>query len=168
MVELGILADDEPVELLEGVLVVVSPQGPPHSSLAVVIRELLAGVYHDETHVQDHSPIDAGPDSLPEPDVAVIRGRPRDYLERHPRGCDVIVAVEVSVTSHAEDRAKAALYARAGIPVYWRVDVPGRRVEVHEDPTPDGVYRLVTTKLDRDRISPPGQDVSWRVAELLP
>ncbi|MEO1171201.1 MAG: Uma2 family endonuclease [Myxococcota bacterium] len=77
MVEAGILSADEPIELLEGELVVVHPQGPSHRSLTVRVHRRLESVYGAGFHVQDHSPIAVAPDSLPEPDVALIRGRGR-------------------------------------------------------------------------------------------
>ncbi|MBA2321966.1 MAG: Uma2 family endonuclease, partial [Deltaproteobacteria bacterium] len=96
MVETGILGEDEPVELLDGELVTVTPQGPMHRALAVVVHDLLRAAFGEGVHVQDHSPIAAEPYSLPEPDVAVIRGAARDFLERHASGADVVLAVEIS------------------------------------------------------------------------
>jgi Uma2 family endonuclease len=98
MLEVGVLDARSPVELLDGELVEVSPQGPRHSRLTVMIRELLATAFGPGFHLQDHSPIDAGPHSLPEPDVAVVRGDPRDLLDRHPTGAELALVVEVSVT----------------------------------------------------------------------
>jgi Uma2 family endonuclease len=116
--------------------------------------------------VQDHSPIDAGPDSQPEPDVAVVRGDPRDLLDRHPSGADLALVVEISVTSHAEDRAKAAVYARAGVPEYWQLDVPARRVVVRTEP--DGVeYRATRLVADGEEVVH-GSGVRVPVAALLP
>lgn len=142
MLEVGILAEDEHVELLDGELVVVTPQGPAHSSLAVVIRRLLEKAYGDGFHVRDHSPFLVSQRTLPEPDVSVIRGEPADYLDALPTVGDAVLLVEVAVTSRALDRRKARYYAEAGVPAYWLVDVPQRRVEVRERPE-DGEYRLM-------------------------
>ncbi|MBX2796311.1 MAG: Uma2 family endonuclease [Myxococcales bacterium] len=165
MVEVGILAEDEPVELIAGELIVVSPQGPLHRALAVAAHAVLEKVFGGGFHVQDHSPIQAAPDSLPEPDVAVVRGAVRDYLDRHPSGDDVPLVVEVSVTSHRVDELKARDYAGAGVPVYWQVQVPERRLIVRSEPE-GGEYRAIRIHTDVDEVEVAGTTVS--VAELLP
>lgn len=90
MVETGILREDDPIELIDGELIEMSPQGPLHRSRTVRVRRLLEAAFGTGFHVQDRSPIDAGPSSLPAPDVAVIRtglGRGRG---RHDRGADLL------------------------------------------------------------------------------
>ena len=68
----------------------------------------------------------------------------------------------------ALDHAKAAIYARAGVPEYWILDIAARRLEVHRQPTADGIYEVVTILAETQSISPPGVDVSWRISDLLP
>lgn len=151
MVEAGILSEDEPVELIDGALIIMSPQGPRHNALVVVIRGLLEEAFGDEAHVQDHSPIDAGPHDLPEPDLAVVRG-PVDF-DRLPAGRDVLLAVEISVSSQRADRAKARVYARAGVACYWNIDVPERRMTVYTDPdAPHGEYRTQRVLREGDHV----------------
>ena len=72
--------------------------------------------------------------SEPEPDLAVVRGAIKDYATRHPGPEDVALVVEVTRSSVAKDRALARVYAGGGIPAYWIVDVPRRRLEVYENP----------------------------------
>ena len=75
-------------------------------------------------------------DSEPEPDVAVVRGDIVDYLSRHPGPGDVALVAEISDSSRSQDRElKGRVYARAGIPVYWLVNLVERRIEVFTDPT---------------------------------
>ncbi len=164
MVEAGILAEDEHLELLDGELFAMSPQGPRHRATTVRLHRRLAEAFGPAFHVQDHSPIAAGPDSLPEPDVAVVRGSEADFADRHPSGADVALVVEVSVTSHALDRAKASVYARAGVAEYWQLDAPGRRLWVSTEPR-GGEYRVV--RLLRDDEGVPVAGGSVRVADLL-
>jgi Uma2 family endonuclease len=168
MVRGGVLAEDEPLELLEGELVVASPQGPEHSSVAEVIRRALEGAWGPGVHTRCHSPIAADRHNLPEPDVAVVRGAAQDYFGRYPEGGDVLQVVEVSRTSQAADRAKAAIYARAGVPIYWLVDLIARRVEVRSEPLPDGRYARLATHQEDDRIEVPGTDGTLAVRDLLP
>lgn len=166
MVETGILAEDEPVELLRGDLIVVVPQGDPHAVLTVIVRDRLQPVFASRAHIRDHSPIRADDHSLPEPDVAVVRGDPRAYLDRTPRGPDTILVVEIAVTSQALDRDKAGLYAAAGVPVYWLIDVPRRTVTVHEGPDPEG-YRTIRTLSDDQTLSVPETETALSVRDVL-
>jgi Uma2 family endonuclease len=167
MVEAGILGEDEPVELLAGELVIVSPQAPPHAALISEIEHLLRRAYAD-AHVRVQCPLAASADSLPEPDLAVVRGRPRDYLRRHPGGADVVLVVEVAFTSQALDRAKAPIYAAAGVPVYWLLDCLQDRLEVRTEPQAAEGYRVVRLYGPEDEVPLPASGGLVRVAELLP
>ncbi len=167
MVAAGVLADGEPVELIEGRLVVVSPQGPPHSSTVGALADRLRRAYEPGHAVREEKPIELS-DGLPEPDVAVVRGQQVDYGKRHPRATDVLLLVEVAVTSQEVDREKTRGYARDGVPEVWLLDVPARRLEVHVDPQRDGSYRVAKILGEQDELSPPGLAIVWKVAELLP
>lgn len=156
MVEAGILDEDEPVELLDGELVVVSPQGPPHASTAAEVAARLRSAYGDGFHARLHSPVVAGPHSLPEPDVAVVRGTALDYRHRHPVAADTALVVEVSSSSRRTDRRKAAIYAAAGYAAYWIVDVVAGRLEVRTGPGPDRAYGVETLLGPDDSVTPPG------------
>lgn len=168
MLRSGVLSDDEPVELLDGELVVVSPQGPEHSSLTEAIRGVLEGLWRRGVHTRCHSPLEADPYNLPEPDVAVVRGAARDYLGRYPTAADVLLVVEVSRTSQTADREKATVYARAGVPVYWLVDLAARRLEVRSEPLGEGRYARLETRTEDDRVTVPGTDATLAVRDLLP
>lgn len=167
MLHSGVLSEDEPLELLEGELLVVSPLGPEHSSLTEVIREALEEAWGAGVHTRCHSPVSADPHSLPEPDVAVVRGAARDYLGRYPEGKDLLMVVEVSRTSQPTDRAKAAIYARAGVPVYWLVDLAARRVEVRSEPLSEGRYGRLETYAEEGNLPLPGTETALRVRDLL-
>ncbi|CAA9470848.1 MAG: hypothetical protein AVDCRST_MAG30-95 [uncultured Solirubrobacteraceae bacterium] len=133
MVEMGILAEDEPVELLHGALTEVSPKSPAHEAIKHrLITWLWPGVVESRYLVRVEAPI-LVPDrtSLPEPDVAVVE--PRDYTTRHP--ASALLVIEVAVSSLIIDTAvKPALYAAADVPEVWVVDVPSRRLTVFDDP----------------------------------
>lgn len=168
MLEAGILHEDDAVELIDGELLIVSPQGPPHRGLSVVVHQVLEAAFGAGYHVQDHSPIDAEPHSMPEPDVAVVRGAPRDFLERHPAGSDVPLVVEVSVTSQAADRAKSAVYARAGVACYWHLDVPARRLHAYTGPRPEHAEYATVSILHEEDAAPLPTGGTVPVASLLP
>ncbi|MBI2898358.1 MAG: Uma2 family endonuclease [Deltaproteobacteria bacterium] len=166
MAEAGILGRDDRVELLEGELVVVPPQGPEHAAETVDLQ-LRLRVYEPGAHVRPQLPLAGGSEDLPEPDLAVVRGAPRDYTRRHPTGADTILVVEIARTSQAIDRRKAAIYAQMGVPAYWIIDLAKRRIEVRGDPTPDGEYRSTMLLAESDSVSPPGLGLTWSVASLL-
>lgn len=112
-------------------------------------------------------PLAVDPDAEPEPDVAAVRGGPRDHLADHPR--EALLIVEVAESSLAFDQAeKARLYARAGVGDYWIVNLIDRRVEVHRNPGADG-YRSVSVLTAADEVSPLAAPSSRiPVASLLP
>ena len=167
MVEEGILDEDERLELLDGELVVMSPQNPRHAALAAKLQRLVAAVAPRGTHLRLHSPIAAGRESLPEPDLALVRGRAEDYLDRHPAGGDLLLVVEIAVTSQAADRLKARIYGQAGVPVYWLLDLPDRHLEVHSGPQATGGYSESRFAGAGESVSVPGADAELSVAELL-
>ena len=126
----GVLDPDDRVELLEGVVVAMSPQNPRHA--VVVHRAWLAlqGAVGDRATVRSQSPFRAGRYSMPEPDLAVVPGVPETYMDAHPTAAHLVV--EVAETSLPQDRlTKATIYAAAGIPEYWIVDLRKSRVHVY-------------------------------------
>ncbi|MCE9580416.1 MAG: Uma2 family endonuclease [Deltaproteobacteria bacterium] len=131
---------DEPIELVRGALVTMSPQGEPHAWSTAELHRSLVKQLDDEWQVRSHSGLAVADDSMPEPDVAVV---PFDPERRRPTAA--VLVVEVSFSSLRFDRGvKAALYAEAGVPTYWIVDLVGRRVHVHTEPR-DGSYQRLAT-----------------------
>lgn len=166
MVETGVLREGEPVELLEGELIVVPQQGPEHASRVAAIGALLARRY-TERSVRCQLPLEVGVDSLPEPDAAVMRGTDDAYATRHPRGDEAVLVIEVARSSQAVDRAKARLYAKAGVPVYWLLDLVARRLEERTEPNDAGDYRLMRLYTEQDDIVLPELGETISVAALL-
>jgi len=133
MVTRGILQPDTPVELLDGLLVVREPQGSRHAVVVGLVRAALEPVFGPSHHVREEKPVALDDLSEPEPDLVVVRGRLRDYLEEHPSS--PVLIVEVADTSVALDRLrKGGLYARAGIPDYWIVNLQDDLLEVYRQP----------------------------------
>lgn len=133
MVASGAL-EGEHVELLDGLVVEMSPQSPSH---AAVLEALVDHFALSAARVRVQSPLRIPPNCEPEPDIALLAQRPP--AGTHPS--TALVVVEVAVTSHRLDRGrKADLYAGANVPTYWLVDVPGRAIEVRTRPGADG-YR---------------------------
>lgn len=168
MVEVGVLGEDEPLELQDGELIVVSPQGPPHATATTLVRDVLMAAYQGVAHVREAKPLVAGATDLPEPDLAVVAGSVRDYASRHPGGSEAWLVVEVARTSLQADRAKIRTYARAGVPVYWLIDLEARRLEEYAQPSPEGPYALVRVCAGDDMLTLPRTTRTTRLRDLLP
>jgi Uma2 family endonuclease len=158
-------------ELIDGDLIDKMGQDPPHAfSIQLVLRWLASFVEVGRIRVQ-LSLEAAGEDrdiSVPEPDVAVLAEWKAEYQSRHPRGDEFSLVVEVSDTRLAFDLSrKSAIYARAGVPEYWVLDLVRRLLIVHRQPE-GALYRLVQTHSEDDIASIEGRTESVKVAELLP
>ena len=135
MIAAGILPSDDPVELLEGWLVPKMVKNPPHSTARQLTTRALEQILPPGWHVRSQEPITLS-DSEPEPDVAIVRGDLGQYEHLHPGPQDVALVVEVADASLDRDRSiKKQVYARAGIPVYWIVNLQERRIEVYTAPS---------------------------------
>ncbi len=152
MIEYGILTTDDRIELLNGYLVNKMPIHPPHATATTrlfkwFVQRLIAG-----WTVRSQQPVTFAP-SEPEPDVTVARGDEATYSVRHPGPADVGILIEVAESTLERDRTdKSAIYAAAGIPVYWIVNLIDRVIEVYTDPTPDGEYRSKRVFLASDSV----------------
>jgi Uma2 family endonuclease len=123
-------------ELIEGEIMVLSPQGPSHSYVTDHVAEDLRSSGWLDVWVRMQLPIDLGTFSEPEPDVSVVVGTSADYRDAHPTFA--LLIVEVSDSTLAYDRGrKASLYAMRGVGDFWIVNMPDGQLEVHRDPRPD-------------------------------
>ncbi|HMO26021.1 MAG TPA: Uma2 family endonuclease, partial [Tepidisphaeraceae bacterium] len=114
LVEQGHLTADDPVELVEGVLVFKMPKNPPHRLVNRRLFDLIQSLLVGSVHCQTHEPITLS-DGEPEPDVALVLGDPEDYPDRHPSAAEVLLVIEVSDATLLFDRGpKLRSYARAG------------------------------------------------------
>jgi len=151
----GIFTDGDPIELLEGLLVEKMSKNPPHVIALGNVLEAIARRVPEGWSLRTQDPITLA-DGEPEPDLVVVRGARRDYLARHPKPADVALVVEVSDTTLDRDRGiKLRSYARAGLAVYWIVNLVDRCVEVYSSPdagasTP--TYRTRVTRAVGDTI----------------
>lgn len=135
MVALGAL-DGQRVELLRGEIVEMAPQSTGHSAPIHRGNLYLVRLLGTRADTRVQLPMALSDDSEPEPDFAIVE--PGEYLDSHPT--TALLVIEVSASSLRDDRRKGSLYAEAGIPEYWILDVERQRVERYVDPE-DGEYR---------------------------
>jgi Uma2 family endonuclease len=132
--EVGVLTEDDNLELIEGWLIHKTPRNPPHDGTLSRVLKSLTRLLPARWDFRCQMALTL-PDSEPEPDLAIVRERPDGYLSRHPIASEAGLIVEVSDSSLDGDRIdKGRVYARAGIPIYWIVNIPDRQVEVYTSP----------------------------------
>lgn len=135
LIETGILTTDEKVELLEGQIIQMSPQRPPHAATTQRTANYLSRLLAERAYIRVQLPITLLPNSEPEPDIAVVRIDEREYFDHHPTADEIFLLVEVAKTTLKSDRIiKASTYDKAKIPEYWVLDVQERQVHVFREP----------------------------------
>ncbi|MGH7388761.1 MAG: Uma2 family endonuclease [Candidatus Rokuibacteriota bacterium] len=172
LIDLGVLHEDEAIELLEGCLIVAEPQHTPHATAIDLAGEALQRAFGPGWRIRIQLPLGLGADSEPEPDIAVVRGDARDFLAAHPATAALVVEV-ADASLRLDRRVKARIYARAGITDYWIVNLLDRVLEVHRDPVSAGRrgsrYRDVRVMPADARVVPLAMPfASIAVADLLP
>ena len=178
MRETGILDEDEPVELIDGLLVYkdrggTMPVSPLHAFVTHRMLRLDPALEQRGCHLRSENPITLPPNHEPEPDGAVVRGRPEDYLEGHPEPGEISCVIEVADSSLRSDRTtKQRIYAAAGIAQFIIVNLVESRVEVYEEPNlGERCYGVVRVLHRGDTISlrvPGEQPLNVPVADWLP
>lgn len=135
MIAAGVIESDEPVELLEGYLVLKMPRNPIHDGVMDLIRDTVTAALPTGWFLRCQQAVTL-PDSQPEPDFAVVRGNSRTFFGHHPLPSEIGLLIEVANTSLARDRLdKSRIYARAGILAYWVINLDDRTVEVFTQPS---------------------------------
>ena len=174
LIDHGFLDEDAPIELLDGLLLVKEPQHSLHRTAVLLVAKAVERAFGEGWFVQTQSPIILDDRSEPEPDVCVVRGSPRDYIESHPTRPALIVEVAQAGLRIARGR-KAAAYARARISDYWIVNLIDRMLEVHREPMRPGParrhwgYAAIETLGTDATITPlAAPSARIRVADLLP
>lgn len=135
LIEGGFFRADDKVELLGGELMVAEPQGSRHAATVSLVADALRTAFGSGWYVMTQLPVALDNESEPEPDVAVVAGTARQYWDAHPSR--PVLVVEVADSSAALDREhKLSLYARAGVPDYWIVNIGEGILEVYRRPVP--------------------------------
>jgi len=167
MIEAGLFAPEERVELVEGEILRMTPQASAHFTAIRPAEKAAARAFGAGFEVRAQAPLALTRDSEPQPDIAIVRGSPRDYAAAHP--ATALLLIEVSDTTLDYDRhSKAGLYAQAAIRDYWIVNLVDRCLEVYRKPGPHS-YQSKQCFLPGDSLSPlaaPHADIA--VSDILP
>ena len=141
MIRLGVLTENDRVELIRGEIVPKMSIGPKHGGCVKRLNRLLNRSLGEAAIVASQVPVRL-PDSEPEPDISLLRPRPDFYSSGHPEPADVFLIVEVSDSSLRDDRnIMKPLYAESGIMEFWIVNLVDECLEVYRGPRPDGTYQ---------------------------
>ena len=136
LVDAGILDGRKRVYLWDGILVEKMTKNPPHVIAQGSLLDETKALVPRGWYVGQDQPIEFPGANIPEPDLTIVRGRSRDYPDRPPLAADVALVAEVSDSSLRFDQGEMLrAYAASAIPVYWIVNIPDARIEVHTDPT---------------------------------
>jgi Uma2 family endonuclease len=154
----GALEDPVRVELIDGYLVDKMAKNPGHSFATIETHQALGKRLPAGWSARMEQPVRIPAFDEPEPDISVVRGTNADYRSRRPAPADVAMLIEVSDSTLGQDRGKKrTTYARAGIPIYWIINLIARQVEVHTRPVKAGRYRS-------RKVYKPGQQVPVVIA----
>ena len=164
----GVFDDPARLELIRGRIIENMPVSPLHADTADYLARCLQAALVPRFRVREEKPIHIAFDGEPIPDVALVRGQLTDSHQPLPQPTDVVLLVEVAVSSADHDLGeKGLLYAEAGIMDYWVVLAEERAVMVHRDPSPDG-YAAVTKHGMGETVTPrAATDVVLPVAAIL-
>jgi Uma2 family endonuclease len=154
MIAAGVLTPDDQVELLDGLIIEMVPQDPPHASTTDESSDYLKSLFRGKAKVRAQLPVTLSENSEPEPDIAVVRLDANLYRDRHPNPSDIFLLIEIADATLRRDRDhKSKLYAQADILEYWVVDVQNRQVIIFRDPK-NGVYASQQILAQADFIAP--------------
>jgi Uma2 family endonuclease len=168
MGQAGVFREDDRVELIRGHIVEMTPIGPEHAGCVDYLAHALDRGLASRAIVRVQNPVVLDRHVELQPDLALLRPRPGFYRNAHPGPADTLLIVEVADTSLQYDREeKLALYAEAGIPEVWLVDLPGKVIETYREPRGGG-YRVARTARRGESVAPRAfPDLSLTVEDVL-
>jgi Uma2 family endonuclease len=167
MVEVGILTERDRVELIHGEIIKMSPIGSKHAAIVDRLNKILNESLSGKAIVRIQNPVMINSLNEPEPDIAILKYADDYYVKKHPGPDDIYLVIEVSDTTFAYDKEiKLPLYASAGIPEFWLINIERNEIEVHRSPDTD-VYKTITIHRSGDKISLQAFDLSFDAGVLL-
>jgi len=174
MGEVGILSEDERIELIDGVIIEMSPIGSEHAATVKKLNQLFSNsLSPSEAMIGIQDPVILDDGTEPQPDISILRSKDDAYASEHPRPSDVLLIVEVADTSVEEDRTiKLPRYAACGIPEVWLVNIPEKKIEAYHTPVGEkenAGYKIRVEYRESDTLSPAAfPNIKIAVAAVLP
>jgi Uma2 family endonuclease len=174
LADLGFFGPEERLELIDGEIIEKRSQNNPHTTALILTEDRLRVIFREGFVVRPQVPLALGERDRPEPDLAVVAGKPRDFAASQPATAVLVVEISDS-TLEFDQTQKQGVYARAGIAEYWIVSLRERLLEVYRDPVaiagyPLGYgYRQVLRLTESDSVTPlsaNGDPIA--IADLLP
>ena len=168
MVAAGVYGTEDRIELIDGQLIDVPLQGPPHSGTLMRFEHYFRTALGTRAHVRGQGPLPVGIDSQPEPDIALVRWSDRFYTDVHPTVEETYAVVEIAYTSLQFDRGvKRRVYGAAGIPEYWIIDLVAGTIEVYREPHELGYASPAVLRRGQSVAFAAFPDIVFTVDELL-
>lgn len=138
LIEVGILTEDDRVELINGEIIAMSPINSNHAGIVNRLSRILLKKLDLKATITIQNPILLTDSSEPEPDLTIAHFSENDYISKHPGPSDIYLVLEVSDSTLVYDQSiKATLYATANIPEYWIINLLDRQIEIHRQPKND-------------------------------
>ncbi len=168
MAAVGILNEDDRVELIRGEILEMAAIGTKHAACVNRLNNVLPGKLGDKVIISVQNPIGLDDSSQPQPDVVLLKPREDFYASAHPQPQDVFLIIEVADTTIKYDReVKIPLYAEEGVVEVWLVDINSECVEVYREPTTDGYQKIEKFSKGESLIIQAFDDVNISVNEIL-
>lgn len=168
MIETGVLGPDDHVELIDGIIVAMSPSGSQHNQIVMRLTRLLAPLLDQSFELLIQGTVCLGQGQILDPDIAVIRQKPEGYGDALPTAEDIALIIEVADTSIRKDQGdKLKAYARHGVEDYWIIDVNQQSLIIHRQPADDR-FEEISTAAGGDSVQPLNPpDFSVTVNDIL-
>lgn len=152
MAEVGIIAPDERVELIDGEVISMASKKPPHVLVSELASEALRRLLGDVAYIRTQDPVHLSDRSEPEPDIAVVVPPLRRYFDHHPYAEEIFLIIEVAdATLEFDLKRKVGVYARSQIQDYWVVDVNQNQIHIFREPVA-GMYVKIDVMDEQDTI----------------
>jgi Uma2 family endonuclease len=167
MAETGILTEDDRVELINGEIITMSPINSPHAGSVKRINALFTKLFAEEAIISVQDPLVVGDFSEPEPDIMLLKPQDDFYASAHPQASDVFLLIEVAASSVQIDRqVKLPVYASAGVPEVWIVNLPDHQIELYRSPM-NNYYQAKEVAKGNQTITVPHFRLSITAQDLL-
>jgi Uma2 family endonuclease len=169
MIASEILTTESRVELIEGQIIEMSPQQPPHAATTQIASDYLRKLLEGKATIRVQLPITIRPNSEPEPDIAAVRIKLQNYINSHPAPDDIFLLVEVADSTLNTDRnKKSRTYAKAKIQEYWVLDVNSQQIYIFREPGENGYMQQIILDINAKISLVTFPEIEVQIKQLFP